>query len=457
MILKKVADTNPNLILQRPLTIWGPRFNNTCALYVNAFNVKFNNQYWQVQNYPNETFYLYGAYFDDRAALNDTADTGPFVRIIGMLNKRNYSRNLSCQFWFEDEDVPLFGNITENFNLWPEYWGYEDAELHPYIFSCRCPFKDRVPESVSLMINPCDNATNNLKVIDNQPLLKKKQNFLVCVKGLNYRHKADFSIRLVEWLELHKILGADKIVIYELQVHPNTSKVLEHYVQSGFVELVKTSLPGFYSNVPDLMSLFLVENLHVQIFQEVIQYNDCLYKYMNMYNFIVLVDMDEVILPLSSDTWYDLIYKKTIPKVNDTDKIPAAFVARNLIFADDKAEIKDWYPDIPKYMHLLQNVQRNVNYTFPPGDGVKSFHDPQIVFALHNHFPRSCIGYDNDWCPVHDFDLKDAHMQHYCTGKGKNECKLQRGVNLSVDTSIWKYKDRLIKATSQRLKEIGFF
>ncbi|XP_059468970.1 uncharacterized protein LOC132192820 isoform X2 [Neocloeon triangulifer] len=323
------------------------------------------------------------------------------------------------------------------------------------MFSCKVPFKNRLPESVSLVAHPCDNATNNLRVNFNQPLLKEKQNFLVCVKGLNYRHKADFSIRLVEWLELHKILGADKIVIYELQVHPNTSKALEHYVKSGFVELVKTSLPGFYSNVPDLMSVFLVKNLHVQMFQEVIQYNDCLYKYMNMYNFIVLVDVDEVILPLSTDTWYDLIYKKTIPKVANVKPPPAAFKARNLIFADDKAELQDWYPDIPRYMYLLQNVQRNVNYTFPSGAGIKAFHNPQIVFALHNHLPRQCIGYSDGWCPVHDFDLQDVHMQHYCTGKEKDECKLHRGVNLSMDTAIWKYKDRLTEATGKSLKEIG--
>ncbi|XP_059469168.1 uncharacterized protein LOC132192940 [Neocloeon triangulifer] len=358
-----------------------------------------------------------------------------------MLDKRDYFRNLSCQFWFEGEDKPTFGNITENFYLWNKIWNYEDAELHPYIFSCRVPFNDRVPESVSLVAHPCDNATNNLRVNYNQPLLGEKQNFLVCVKALNFRERMAFSIRLIEWLEMHRILGADKIVIYELQVHPNVSKVLDYYVKSGFVDVIKTSMPDFHSNI--------------QFFHEVVQYNDCLYKYMNTYNFIVLVDVDEVILPLSTITWHDLIYKITIPKVANVKPPPAAFVARNVYFADDKAELQDWYPDIPRYMRVLQNVHRSMDPQ-PPGDGVKSFHNPQLVFALHNHLPRQCIGYPNGWCPLHRFDLKDVHMQHYCDGIEKDECKLQRGVNLTVDTSIWKYKDRLIKATRQRLKEIGF-
>ncbi|XP_059469005.1 uncharacterized protein LOC132192846 [Neocloeon triangulifer] len=323
------------------------------------------------------------------------------------------------------------------------------------MFSCKVPFQNRVPESVSLVVNPCDNATNNLRVIYNPAPLGKKKHFVMCVKALNFRQKADSSVRLVEWLEMHKILGADKIVIYEYQVHPNMSKVLEYYKSTGLLDVVKFSLPGYHANIPDFMSIFLRHRAAIQFLLELIQYNDCMYKHMYMYDFVVVVDVDEVILPLSTDTWYDLIYKKTIPKVANVKPPPAGFVVRNLIFADDKAELQDWYPDIPRYMYLLQNVQRNVNYTYPPGDGVKAFHNPQIVFALHNHLPRQCIGHPDGWCPLHDFDLKDVHMQHYCTGKEKDECKLHRGVNLSVDTSIWKYNDRLTEATGRSLREIG--
>ena len=39
---------------------------------------------------------------------------------------------------------------------------------------------------------------------------KKKKKFAVCVKGLDFPHQ-DISVRLVEWIELLNILGADKV------------------------------------------------------------------------------------------------------------------------------------------------------------------------------------------------------------------------------------------------------
>ena len=37
-----------------------------------------------------------------------------------------------------------------------------------------------------------------------------KKKFAVCVKGLDYPHQ-DISVRLVEWIEMLNILGADKV------------------------------------------------------------------------------------------------------------------------------------------------------------------------------------------------------------------------------------------------------
>lgn len=54
------------------------------------------------------------------------------------------------------------------------------------------------------------------------------------MKGLDFLHE-DLSVRLVEWIELLNLLGADKVFFYELQVHPNISKVLKYYEQEGKV------------------------------------------------------------------------------------------------------------------------------------------------------------------------------------------------------------------------------
>ena len=66
--------------------------------------------------------------------------------------------------------------------------------------------------SVSVVESKCDQATNNLRVTYN-PLKEgeKKKKFAVCVKGLDFPDK-DISERLMEWIELLNILGAEKVL-----------------------------------------------------------------------------------------------------------------------------------------------------------------------------------------------------------------------------------------------------
>ena len=61
---------------------------------------------------------------------------------------------------------------------------------------------------------PCQTATNNLRLVYNKPEQQKKK-FGVCVKGLNFPEE-DISGRLVEWIELLLVLGADMIFFYKL-------------------------------------------------------------------------------------------------------------------------------------------------------------------------------------------------------------------------------------------------
>ena len=41
----------------------------------------------------------------------------------------------------------------------------------------------------------------------------------------------DVTARLVQWIELLSLLGADKVLLYQLDVQQNVSKVLDYYVQ----------------------------------------------------------------------------------------------------------------------------------------------------------------------------------------------------------------------------------
>ncbi|XP_065342175.1 uncharacterized protein LOC135940948 [Cloeon dipterum] len=438
-IAKKLFDSHPNLVPSR-LTEYGPRQNDSCALYVNMLDANHNNIYWQEQRAANDTYYLFGAYLDNRTTLN--AD--PAVRIIAMLDKRNRTQNLTCQFWYQKERMPIVSAVSEYRQLWANASNSSDSDLHPFLLSCVVPKLNNsvVPESVSLVGAPCQNATNNLRVVYNGAPNGTKKGFAVCVTalGLSLRsYLPVLPIRLVEWIELIKILGAEKIVFHEMKTHPNLSSVLEHYSNAGEVEVSGLSLPGYLTNVPDFILSYLNTKPHIRTFIEDLAYNDCYYKYVHQFEFLVVLDIFEVIIPKLAPDWRALLSEPV-------KKSPASsFTANRSVFVDDKAELHDWSAEVPKYLHMLQHVYRNFETNVTADMPIEN-----AVFHKSTS-PFFCVRQGSN-CRS---DFVDAQLHKYCVGREEDECKTERGAQLQIDTTIRRFKGELIKASNKALKTLG--
>lgn len=453
-IVQEVQRQLPSL----PIAYWNrhknrPMFykNESCAKFPSIFELEFNNVYWQTLQTTNGSFQLYGAYYDVRRF----SKIGPTVRILGMINRIEPTVKTHCQFWFESQKEPIFVKTLEYKYVWYRKWGnYKQGIYQPYLIACQIPrrFHKEVPASVSLVENACDIATNNLRVIYDRP--EKKKDFAVCVKGLDFLHE-DLSVRLVEWIELLGILGADKIFFYELQVHPNISKVLRYYERQGRVSVTPLTLPGGQPNVPGFQHLYLVRKVNHKRQNELIPYNDCLYKNLYTYKYIALLDVDEVIMPINTASWkelMDIVERKSLEIRNETR---ASYNVRNVYFLDDLIHNHGWFKNIPKYMHMLQHVYRSKNFT-KPNQYVKCFHNPERALTLHNHFPLACLA---SGCTSYSIDTADAQLQHYradCVKTLKKTCVEYRK-NSVIDTTIWKYKDKLIRRATETLRNLGFF
>lgn len=172
---------------------------NKCAIkYPGMYNLIFSNVYWQTLEATYGTFSFLNAFYDER----EKSDVGKAIRIVGMLNwiKRTDKRSY-CQIWYEEESLLVISKIDQHFWI-PNYGREHPGVDQPYLMTCKIPeshWKYGSPVSVSVVENPCDNATNNLRVIYNKP--KEKKDFAVCVKGLDLPN-ADVSVKLTEWIEL---------------------------------------------------------------------------------------------------------------------------------------------------------------------------------------------------------------------------------------------------------------
>ncbi|XP_050491722.1 uncharacterized protein LOC126874110 [Bombus huntii] len=428
--------------------------NYSCSnlKYPSIYDIEFNNVYWQTMRTGNGTFQLFGAYYDRRKL----SRIGPAVRIVGMIDRIEPTVKTHCQFWYDGERDPVIVETMEYKYIWYPKWGnYKQGIYQPYVIACKIPqshWSKGPPASVSMVEKSCDTPSNNLRVIYNKP--ERKKDFAVCVKGLDFLHE-DLSVRLVEWIELISLLGADKIFFYQLQVHPNVTKILDHYQKLGMVHVTPLTLPGGQPNVPAFQHMYLTKKTNHKRQNELIPYNDCLYKHMYEYEYIALLDVDEVIMPVKDATWQDLMKRVLQKALKIRNETRASYNVRNVYFLDDLLHSHGYFKEMPKYMHMLQHVYRSQNFT-KPNQYIKCFHNPERVVTLHNHFPLACLGAG---CTSYPIETEDAQLQHYradCVKSLKKTC-VQYRENSVLDTTIWRYKDQLIERVTRTLETLGFF
>lgn len=370
--------------IKKTLTKKSVNRGNTCKVdFPSLYELDFNNIHWQRFTSSNGTFYLYGAYYDDRWRGGPL----PMVRILSMIDRVN-PPPVACQFWFDSLKSPILSPASYIYGWYPKWGNYKDGILQPYVITCKVPRikglkKGVAPNSVSLVESKCDRVSNNLRVMNERPPVKKK--FAVCVKGLDFLQE-DLSVRLVEWLELLKILGASKVFLYELEVHPNISKVLQYYKSIGLVQLTPITLPGDQPNLPGFRHLYLKNKLTNKRQNEIIPYNDCLYRNLYSYEYLALLDIDEIIMPIQHQDWYGLMEQVQKESLAEKNYTRASYNVRNVYFLDDlgvgEEQIKHTGHElgIPRYLHMLQHVYRSRNYT-KPGQYVKCFHNTERVVS----------------------------------------------------------------------------
>ncbi|XP_043231431.1 uncharacterized protein LOC122386359 [Amphibalanus amphitrite] len=457
-VLNSMRRDVPNLPVDYWLAMKGKatQKNKTCAKLPAVYDLKFNNIYWQVLETSNGTYNFYAAYYDNRPTLS----IGPLVRIMVMIDRIKPTLKTYCQMWFSGQTAPVIMPVMEYKYVWNEKWGnFKQGIIQPYLMACQVPASHRklVPQAVTVVESPCNTSTVALRVINNRPPEgQPPQDFAVCVKGLSFPDN-DLSVRLVEWLETLRVLGAKKVFLYDLEVHPNISKVLRYYERQGLVEVTPLTLAGEQPNLSVLQRLYLRKKVTNKRQSELVPYNDCFYRNLYRYKYVALLDTDEVIMPTGHRDWAELmasIAPRADTEAKKKNKVVASYNARNVYFFDVQDHEHTWQPDIPHYMHMLQHVKRSLNYT-KPGHYIKCFHRTDRVIALHNHFPLACLG----GCLSYSINTSDAQLQHYradCVGPLRKTCELEYKKNAVVDTSIWRFKEELITRSTRTLVTLGF-
>ncbi|XP_037934539.1 uncharacterized protein LOC119668924 [Teleopsis dalmanni] len=445
-MVKAVNEELPNLPLELHVKnrYRGFRLNTTCAPYPEVLEIQFHNNFYQHYSNKNITFELFAAYYDNRTDI----PKHPVVRIFAMINQIEEKFNTNyCQFWFESQKEPVIVPITEYLVVWIKGWGNKFNHLYPHMLTCILPKEkaSEAPRSISIVNKECDKATNHLKVIYEPPLGKRKKGgFAVCVKGFMFPF-ADISARLVEWMEMMRILGAQEVIAYSLAVHPNATKVIDYYKKKGFLRVYPYSYARGEPVFANFQRYIMKEDYLNMILNEMFPYNDCFYRNIYKYDYVAGIDIDEVIMPLGNWTsWYDIVeYGEKFKSPNC--KTFAGICFRNTYYPKYEGQ-PPYSTDIPNYFYMLQHVKR-IEKHMHIGFATKCLHNTKYALTLHNHYSLGWLG-----CRNLDMNATDAQLQHYREPDDKNT------LNLTImDPNIWRFKDNLIKRTMRVFEDLDFF
>ncbi|KAH8269881.1 hypothetical protein KR044_000174, partial [Drosophila immigrans] len=438
-------------LLRRPRSVE----RKSCAEAPDFMNIEYHNEFWQVLQHNNTNFYLFGAYFDSRRDIPKT----PLVRLLTMVNKYGSEDEVDypvtyCQLWYPNRVDPIIVRARDHKIIW--LWGGADRRVFPTLMSCPVPKPElEAPEMVSLVARRCDRAKNLLRVVhelpektlppipraDKETKAEKSLRFVVCVKSMDFPY-VDMSWRIIEWLELMRLLGVDKVVFYDAQMHPNMTRVLNDYRSNEphFVELRPMSLGRGEPHSPQHFHHYaMAADGFNRILNEMIPYNDCFYRNMYKYDYVGVFDIDEVIMPLGNVTSLNGLIELAhrVPDYERDSKNCknwASFCFRNAYFPryPDRPKV---YKHLPSYYYMLQHVERTAEHC-DRYSAAKCFHSTKYAIGLHNHFPL--FRADTGECDPKSVPIEFAQLQHY--REPDNQTRL---LNPVIDDSIWRFQPQL--------------
>lgn len=388
---------------------------------------------------------MFNAYYDERDFYKRQNQS--VVKIIALIEHLDAKVKTFCQLWFDGFSAPVVSKVYEYTLMWHESQGVNRSGSQPYLVTCLNPLVNLglIPSAVSLVVRDCEVASNYLRVIYNPPEIGKVKPVGVCVRLYDFTE--DRTVTIVEWIEILQLLGVDKVFVYVINVHPRMMKALEFYEIAGKVKVERISMP---EGLPDR------NRSQTQSYQnDVISYNDCLYKNMYEYHFLVPLDIDEIVLPTAQDseTWADLLTLVIQAGRSIKDELFSAYAVRNVFFLLDNDHEGELQPDVPSDLLFLQHVYRAVNFS-EPSVGAKSFQNTRSVAVMNSHFPMYCLGKSS--CDYFSIPTATAQLQHYSRGCEKYppaECQDFKSHTMK-DLTLWRLKDEILKNVKETLQAL---
>lgn len=383
--------------------------------------------------------YVYSAFYDDRPSLLAT----PVVRIVAIgdsvrrLKKTNVSLGLFCVLYHSDHsDGPKTTRVAvvegDARDCGPSYALNRSVGVTT-VFTCPTADGGHRPHSLSIVGGGGEgggDGVSSCMPVEYPTEEEEEEDRLDLVVCVPVSYGALDPFRIIEWLEVQRLMGVKRVAVYDLYLASPALEVLRAYEAEGFVELRK-------------IDRVFPRERHRHLLELAVSLNDCLYRHARQFQRIVVNDFDEFIRPQKHRTLPELIAHLT-ESVNGSTN----YVVRNAYFFLDDIDSAN----VSSRFTILRHLKRAP--VSPMWHRVKPIITTDSCTHLYSHL---CLGLTRNFSRMRLTESVDpalAVTQHYrrcpLTGMG---CVAAMKM-AQRDDSILEAKEYLTERMRERVRTI---
>ncbi|KAF2349503.1 Glycosyltransferase family 92 [Trinorchestia longiramus] len=417
-----------------------------CSLMPEFMRIKWSGLVWQnAESSSGKKLLLYSAAYDNRTK---TEPKGGAVRILTLLQSSNITPSELpwCLLWYNGSLMPHSPSTDR---------------LQSYVLTCPAAHRSQPPWGVSIVAEECSPAHNLLKVVSSSEREASSKGAFsrrrvsggssnlpevgICGPALFY-YQDDFSVRLVEWLELLRALGVSKVFLYVTRVHPNIEKVLAYYEHQGFVDVTQFNYPPPYVDEPLLRRLWTLVERKQMFSLENIYFTDCLLRNMHRYRFLAHFDPDELPVLLQHRSLPHLV-QHLLNVTQDWQEPPPSYMLQWQYFPSDVAPSKELSGasalsgehSMSSHLHLLGHDCKLVSDPDAVHYNFKSVYDTFDTTAAFSHRSVACAS--GACFNSQEIDLNIAYLGHF-SGQCGERCEHDPLATV-VEPALHRYREEV--------------
>uniref|UniRef100_A0A4W4FRC9 Glycosyltransferase family 92 protein n=1 Tax=Electrophorus electricus TaxID=8005 RepID=A0A4W4FRC9_ELEEL len=406
-----------------------------CYILSSYFPLDANNPYYKKCSVhtPTETltfiregkYFIVSAYRDHRE--------GRFIRVISIINRDHLTTPLFCTFCCAQETVQATEAQVMFHSL---YFGFTYAAA--YVI---CPDQPSCNATHVKVIPYLQGGNPDLPYlpVQNKNIRDQSFPFDITVCFSNVLGSVNNNVlQLIQSIELYKLLGVQKMFIYNNSCSPEVEKVLQYYQKEHTLDIISWPIDQYIQSGTDWSFKGEVHNSG-----QLAVMNDCIYRNMDQARYVLLADLQQIIVPYKHSTLPLLLSELQKQHSDVTEFLFETHVLPTSVSYDEgRFDLPEWR-SVPG-VNILKHV-----YKIPVGPedflSTKMIVNPRAIkqTAVFYVIRKSgeTLHVPNDMATVLQFS--DVEIR----GLGKE--------NFTLDYRIWDFGNQLIPKINEVLQNVS--